>query len=167
MDLSIRDATSADAEAIVAILNPIIEARIYTVFDAPFSGETERDYSTRFPARGIWKVAVREADRRLVGFQVMEPFGPYTRAFDHVGTLGTYVDLDLRRRGIASRLFAATVEAALRKGYQKAFTFVRADNPAALQTYLGQGFVVVGMAARHVRIDGHYVDEVLIEKWLQ
>jgi L-amino acid N-acyltransferase YncA len=167
MDLSIRDATSADAEAIVAILTPIIEARIYTVFDAPFSVETERDYITRFPARGIWKVAVREADRRLVGFQVMEPFGPYTRAFDHVGTLGTYVDLDLRRRGIASRLFDATLAAALRKGYEKAFTFVRADNPAALQTYLGQGFVVVGMAKRHVRIDGHYVDEVLIEKWLQ
>jgi L-amino acid N-acyltransferase YncA len=166
-DLSIRDATPADAEAIVAILNPIIEARIYTVFDAPFSIETERDYITRFPARGIWKVAVSAADRRLVGFQVMEPFGPYTRAFDHVGTLGTYVDLELRRRGIAGRLFAATFDAAVRKGYEKAFTFVRADNPAALQTYLGQGFVVVGMAKRHVRIDGHYVDEVLIEKWLQ
>jgi L-amino acid N-acyltransferase YncA len=166
-DLSIRDATPADAEAIVAILNPIIEARIYTVFDAPFSVETERDYITRFPARGIWKVAVSAADRRLVGFQVMEPFGPYTRAFDHVGTLGTYVDLELRRRGIAGRLFAATFDAAVRKGYEKAFTFVRADNPAALQTYLGQGFVVVGMAKRHVRIDGHYVDEVLIEKWLQ
>jgi L-amino acid N-acyltransferase YncA len=166
-DLSIRDATPADAEAIVAILNPIIEARIYTVFDAPFSVETERDYITRFPARGIWKVAVSAADRRLVGFQVMEPFGPYTRAFDHVGTLGTYVDLELRRRGVAGRLFAATFDAAVRKGYEKAFTFVRADNPAALQTYLGQGFVVVGMAKRHVRIDGHYVDEVLIEKWLQ
>jgi ribosomal protein S18 acetylase RimI-like enzyme len=102
-----------------------------------------------------------------VGFQVMEPFGPYTRAFDHVGTLGTYVDLERRRRGIAGRLFAATFDAAVRKGYEKAFTFVRADNPAALQTYLGQGFVVVGMAKRHVRIDGHYVDEVLIEKWLQ
>jgi L-amino acid N-acyltransferase YncA len=166
-DLSIRDATPADAEAIVAILNPIIEARIYTVFDAPFSVETERDYITRFPARGIWKVAVSAVDRRLVGFQVMEPFGPYTRAFDHVGTLGTYVDLERRRRGIAGRLFAATFDAAVRKGYEKAFTFVRADNPAALQTYLGQGFVVVGMAKRHVRIDGHYVDEVLIEKWLQ
>jgi len=166
-DPIIRDVTPADAEAIVAILNPIIEARIYTVFDAPFSVETERDYITRFPARGIWKVAVSAADRRLVGFQVMEPFGPYTRAFDHVGTLGTYVDLELRRHGIARRLFAATFEAARHKGYQKAFTFVRADNPAALQTYLGQGFVVVGMAKRHVRIDGHYVDEVLIEKWLQ
>jgi L-amino acid N-acyltransferase YncA len=165
-DLSIRDATPADAEAIVAILNPIIEARIYTVFDAPFSVETERDYITRFPARGIWKVAVRDADRRLVGFQLMEPFGPYTRAFDHVGTLGTYVDLELRRHGIASRLFAATFDAAVRKGYEKAFTFVRADNPAALATYLRQGFEIVGTARRHTKIDGRFVDEILIEKQL-
>ena len=165
-DLSIRDATPADADAIVAILNPIIEARIYTVFDAPFSVETERDYITRFPVRGIWKVAVREGDRRLVGFQVMEPFGQYTRAFDHVGTLGTYVELDLRRRGIASRLFAATFDAAVRKGYEKAFTFVRADNPAALDTYLRQGFEIVGTARRHTKIDGRFVDEILIEKQL-
>ena len=43
---------------------------------------------------------------------------------------------------------------------------VRADNPAALQTYLGEGFVVVGNAKRQAKIDGQYVDEILIEKWL-
>ena len=41
------------------------------------------------------------------------------------------------------------------------------DNPAALQTYLRQGFVVVGMAKRQLRLDGAYIDEILIEKWLQ
>ena len=166
MDLSIRDVTPADAEAIVEILNPIIEARVYTVFDRPFSVDEERDYIARLPRRGIWKVAVRDLDRRLVGFQVMEPYGPYTRAFDHVGTLGTYVDLDLRRHGIASRLFAATFEAAVRKGYEKAFTLVRADNRAALETYLRHGFEIVGTARRHTRIDGHFVDEIFIEKQL-
>jgi L-amino acid N-acyltransferase YncA len=166
MDLSIRDVTPDDAEAIVAILNPIIQARVYTVFDRPFSVDEERDYIARLPPRGIWKVAVRDLDRRLVGFQVMEPYGPYTRAFDHVGTLGTYVDLDLRRHGIASRLFAATFEAAVRNGYQKAFTLVRADNRAALETYLRHGFEIVGTARRHTRIDGRFVDEIFIERQL-
>lgn len=166
MQLSIRDVTPADADAIVAILNPIIAARVYTVFDAPFSVEAERDYIMRLPPRGIWKVAVRDEDQRLVGFQVMEPYGPYTSAFDHVGTLGTYIDLGLRRQGIASRLFAATFEAAARKGYEKVFTLVRADNRAALETYLRQGFEIVGTARRHTKIDGRFVDEILIEKQL-
>ena len=166
MELSIRDVTPADAEAIVAILNPIIEAGVYTVFDAPFSVEAERGYIARLPPRGIWKVAIRDSDRRLVGFQVMEPWAAYSRAFDHVGSLGTYVDLGLRRQGIARRLFAATLDAAVRMGYEKVFTFVRADNTAALETYLCHGFEIVGTARRHTRIDGRLVDEIFIEKQL-
>ena len=163
-DLLIRDVVAADAEAILVILNPIIETRAYTVFDAPFTLDAERDYILKFPARGIWKVAVGRSDGRVVGFQVMEPFGSYTRAFDHVGTLGTYVDREYRRRGIAKALFAATFEAARQKGYEKIFTLVRADNPAALATYRSHGFEVIGTARRHTKIDGRYVDEILIEK---
>jgi L-amino acid N-acyltransferase YncA len=166
MDLSVRDAEPADAEVLVGILNPIIAARIYTAFDTPFTVDAERAYILHLPPRGIWKVAVRDRDQRVVGFQIMEPYATYTGAFDHVGTLGTYVDLEVRRQGVATRLFAATFEAATQKGYEKAFTFVRADNPAALQVYLDHGFVVVGNAKRQAKIDGRYIDEILIEKWL-
>ena len=166
MPLLIRDVRTADAEAVVGIFNPIIEARVYTAFDTPFTVEAERHYIGRFSSRGVWKVAVRPAGQQVVGFQILEPFGPYTRAFDHVGTLGTYVDLQARRQGIAKALFTATFEAARQKGYEKIFTFVRADNPAALATYRSQGFDVIGTARRHVKIDGRYLDEVLIERAL-
>jgi L-amino acid N-acyltransferase YncA len=163
--LIVRDVIPADAESIVGILTPIIEARIYTVFDTPFSVDAERDYIVKFASRGVWKVA-HEPDGRVVGFQVLEPFATYTKAFDHVGTLGTYVALGQRRQGIAKALFAATLEAARQKGYEKIFTFVRADNPAALATYQAQGFAVIGTARRHAKIGGRYVDEILIEKHL-
>ncbi|AMY12016.1 putative acetyltransferase YhhY [Luteitalea pratensis] len=166
MDLLLRDVTPADAEAVVRILNPIIEARLYTVFDQRFTVDAERDYIARFPSRGVWKLAVRQPGGEVVGFQVLEPFGPYTTSFDHVGSLGTYVALDQRRQGIASALFPATFHAAVQKGFEKIFTFVRADNPAALAVYTGQGFTVVGTAKRHAKIDGRYIDEVLIERAL-
>ena len=166
MEISVRDVEPSDAAGLVRVLNPIIESRCYTVLDTPVSVETEFDYIIDFQDRGIWKVAVREPDRTIVGFQVLEPYASYTRAFDHVGILGTYVDLDLRRQGIARRLFAATFDVAREKGYEKIFTFVRADNPAALQAYLRQGFVVVGNAKRQAKIDGQYIDEILIEKWI-
>jgi L-amino acid N-acyltransferase YncA len=166
MNPLVRDVVPADAEAIAGILNPIIEARVHTAFDERFSVEAERDYIVRFPSRGVWKVAVQASDGSVVGFQVLEPFGPYTRAFDHVGTLGTYVDLAQRRQGIARALFRATCEAARQKGYEKIFTFVRADNSAALATYQAHGFEIVGVARRHAKIDGRYIDEILIEKAL-
>lgn len=166
MELKIRDATPADAAGVCAVINPIIETRAFTVFDVPFTVEGERDYMSRFPARGVWKLALADPDERVVGFQVLEPWGSYTGAFDHVASLGTYVDLSLRRHGVAKALFAATFEAARAKGYEKIFTFVRADNPAAIATYEAHGFERIGTARRHAKIDGRYVDELLIERRL-
>ncbi len=161
MDIIIRDALPADAAAIAGILNPIVAAGVYTALDTPFAVDEERAFIERFPRRGILHVAI--ADDRVVGFQTVEPFASYTRAFDHVGVIGTFVDLALRRHGIASRLFAAMFAVAPAKGYEKLFAFVGADNPAALQTYLRHGFVVIGTARRHAKIGGRYVDEVMIE----
>ena len=167
MGVRIRDVDAGDAAAVVDILNPIIRAGIYTALDTPLTVAAERDFIGAFPPRGIWKVAVDDDNGRLVGFQVLEPFASYTHAFDHVGTLGTYVDLARRGQGIAARLFDATFAAARVKGYEKLFTFVRADNPAALHTYKRHGFTVIGTAARQAKIAGRYVDEILIERWLR
>jgi L-amino acid N-acyltransferase YncA len=97
----------------------------------------------------------------------MEPFATYTHAFDHVGVLGTYVDLEYRRQGIGRCLFGTTFEVARAKGYEKIFTFVRADNLAALATYLHHGFHIVGTARRQAKVKGKYVDELIIEKLLE
>ncbi len=162
--IEIRDVRIEDAEEILAILNPIIAARCYTAMDANFTVEAEREFIRTFPESGIFLVAVDTSSTRIVGFQNVSPFGSFTHAFDHVGVIGTYVDLQLTRRGIATRLFAATYEAARRKGYEKFFTYVRADNEAGLQTYLHQGFRIVGKAERQAKIDGRYIDEIVIEK---
>ena len=166
MDRLVREVRLDDAEAIVRILNPIIEAKVYTAFDTLFTVEYERDYILNFPQRGVFNVAIRHQDERVLGFQSMEPFATYTHAFDHVGVLGTYVDLACRRQGISRSLFRATLEAARGKGYEKIFTFVRADNLAALVTYLKQDFSIVGTARRQAKVNGTYVDEIIIERFL-
>jgi L-amino acid N-acyltransferase YncA len=162
--IEIRDARIEDAEAILAILNPIIAARCYTALDTLVTVEQEREFIRTFPERGIFLLAVDTTSDRIVGFQDVSPFADFTHAFDHVGVIGTYVDLELRRQGIATRLFEATFDAAGAKGYEKFFSYVRADNDAGLQTYLRQGFRIVGKAERQAKIDGKYIDEVVIEK---
>jgi len=162
--IEIRDVRIEDAEGILAILNPIIAARCYTAMDTAITVGVEREFIRTFPPSGTFLVAVDAALNRIVGFQNVSPFGSFTHAFDHVGVIGTYVDLEQRRQGIATRLFAATFDAARRKGYEKFFSYVRADNEAGLQTYLRQGFRIVGKAERHAKIDGKYVDEVIIER---
>ena len=164
--IAIRDARVEDAEELAGLLNAIIAARLYTAFDTPVTVEAQRAFIRSFPARGVFLVATDPASGGIAGFQDVSPFADYTHAFDHVGVIGTYVALERRRQGIATALFEATFEAAGRKGYEKIFAYVRADNTAALQTYARHGFGVIGTARRHAKIDGRYIDEILMERFL-
>lgn len=174
MTIVIRPATPDDAAGVVAVFNPIIASGRYTTFVAPFSVEAERAYIAGLGPRDIFHVAVtcpehsasEQVHGTIVGFQSLSPFSTYTAAFDHVGTLGTFVALNYRRQGVARRLFAATFEAARAQGYEKLFTYIRADNAAGLAAYLNQGFQVVGTAVRHAKIGDRYVDEIMIERFL-
>ena len=80
--------------------------------------------------------------------------------------MGTFVHPDCRRQGVSSALFAASFAAARDKGYEKIFTFVRGDNDVALSTYLSQGFQVIGTTKKQAKVQGNYIDETLIEKFL-
>jgi len=164
MDLLIREVRPGDAEAILRILNPIIEAGVYTALDTPVTVDAERDFIANFPERGIFHVAERGQDQKLVAFQTIEPYGTYTHAFDHVGVMGTFVDLSQRQQGIGTRLSEVTFETARSKGYEKIFTYLRADNLAALAFYLQLGFRIVGTAQRQAKLGHRYVDEIIIEK---
>jgi L-amino acid N-acyltransferase YncA len=166
VDLMVRDARPEDARGVLAVFNPIIESGLDSVFATPFTEEAERRYIAELSDRAIFHVAVRTEDATIVGFQGMEPFATYTGAFDHVGVVGTYVDRAARRQGVARRLFAATFEAARRKGYEKIFTYIREDNAAARATYAAHGFRVVGTARQHAKIQGRYVDEIIVERQL-
>ena len=167
MDIHIREVRPEDAEAIVGILNPIIEAGRFTALDMPLTEEKQRQYIVDFSSRGIFHVAEDGACGTVIGFQTLEPFAAYTHAFDHVAVIATFVDLECRRQGVGKRLFEATFAAARRKGYEKIFTYVRADNPAALNAYSKQGFRTVGTAQRQAKFGDQYVDEIIIERFLQ
>jgi L-amino acid N-acyltransferase YncA len=164
-DLLIRRATPDDAAGIADVLNPIVAARIYSAMVTPVTEKTQREFIETLPPRSLLHVAV-EPPGRIVGLQEVLPFCAGTASFDHVGVIGSFVALDRHRRGIGARLFAVTFDAARALGYEKLFAFVRADNEAGLRAYTGQGFRKIGTAAKHCKVDGRYVDEIVIERFL-
>ncbi len=166
MSLTIREVAVEDAQGIIDVLNPIIIEARYTILDQTFTVDEEKGFIESFPKRGVFSVAVNETTNQLLGFQNVEPFATYTKAFDHVGIIGTYVDANSRGQGVAKQLFDYTFKAAEAKGYEKLFAYVRADNERALAVYLKQGFEIVGTAKKHGKIGDQYFDEILIEKFL-
>ncbi|EKO3848676.1 GNAT family N-acetyltransferase [Vibrio harveyi] len=171
MKVIVKNAQKRHAQGITEVLNPIIEEGLYTILDTTFTTEEEESFIESFPEMGVFNVALNlidesEEEGTVLGFQNVEPFASYTKAFAHVGIIGTFVDAKYRRQGVASALFTATFADAKSKGYEKLFAYVREDNPNALATYLKHGFEVVGTAKKHAKINGQYINEVLIEKFL-
>jgi L-amino acid N-acyltransferase YncA len=164
MDLKIRNVTLDDTAELASILNEIIEDGRYSVLDTPFTFEEEHAYISGFHKRGIFLVA--EADNQIVGMQTIEPLATYTHAMDHVGQIGTFLKLNYIGKGIGTKLSEISFKRAKELGYEKIFTFVREDNENSLRFHLKLGFQIVGVAKRHSKIKGKYLDEILIEKFL-
>ncbi len=91
MSLVVRQVTLDDAEGITNVLNPIIIEGLYTVLDTTFTPEEEKEFIAQFPEHGVFTVVLSGSDSTVIGFQNIEPFAQYTKAFDHVGIIGTFV----------------------------------------------------------------------------
>lgn len=165
MKIKIREMCIKDAEGIINVLNPIIQYGGLTVIDTPFTVKQEKKFLKNFPKKGIFYVAFHN-DKNLLGFQVLEPFANYTHAFDHVATIGTYVNISEQRQGIGTELSYQTFKKAKEKGFEKIFTYVLAENKPALQFYSKLGFKVIGKSIQQAKLNGKYLDEIIIEKIL-
>lgn len=165
--VAIRRARPDDAAGVAAVLNAIIRDGRHSLLDTPFTVAEERAYIEALPGRAFMHVATDPA-AGVVGFQTVIPWNTFaTHEFDHVSTMGTYVDAAHRRRGVGAALAHASFAAALDLGYGKVFTDLRADNLDSLAYHLALGFTVVGAARRHARVGGRDVDVLFIERFLR
>ena len=164
--ISIRPATPDDAAGVAAVLNGVIAGGRHSLLDTPFTVAEERTYIEALPERSFLLLA--EAAGDVLGFQTVIPWNTVTtHEFDHVATMGTYVDERYRRRGVGAALAAASFAAALALGYEKIFTDLRADNLDSLGYHLALGFTIVGAARRHARVAGRDIDVIFIERFLE
>ena len=69
-------------------------------------------------------------------------------------------------QGIGTRLFTALEEWARAKGVRRLHLTMEVDNARALALYHKMGFEVIGHIPRAVQIEGKWVDDYVMEKWL-
>jgi len=165
--VTIRVAGLDDAAGVAAVINGAILGGSPTLLDTTFTVEEERAYIESLPARSFIHVAEAPA-AGIVGFQTVTPWSTFvTTEFDHVATMGTYVDAARRRQGVGAALARSSFAAALALGYDKIFTDLRVDNFVSLAYHLSLGFTVAGAARRHARVGDRDVDVLFIERFLK
>ena len=160
---AIRDASSADAEAICVIYNQGIEDRLATLETQTRSAEERRAW---LAARGVrHPVLVGEASGRVVGWGSLNSFNPRP-VYDHVADFSVYVERAWRGKGVGGVLLDALVSKARALGYHKLVLAAFPFNEAGMRLYERAGFRQVGVYKEQGRVDGRWVDIVIMEKLL-
>jgi len=107
-------------------------------------------------------VLVAVLDGQLAGYvKLRHPTGLDSNR--HVLAIhGLAVDPAWQRRGIARALLDAAVESASARGARKLTLRVLAPNTGARALYESYGFEIEGVQREEFRLDGRYVDDVLM-----
>jgi phosphinothricin acetyltransferase len=170
-ELTIRQATTADAAAICEIYNQGIEDRLATLETELRTPDERRQWLT---ARGPrHPVIVAEAEPastwRLtpaaIAWASLNAFNP-RRAYDHVADLSVYVERGWRGRGVGRQLLERLVGLGRALGYHKLVLAAFPFNAAGVALYGRCGFREVGVYREQGMLDGRWIDVVVMERLL-
>jgi phosphinothricin acetyltransferase len=163
-DLGLRDATGEDAGAICRIYNQGIQDRIATLETEERTPEERAAWLAARGPRHPVLVALAPGGE-VIGWASLNSFNP-RRAYDHVADISLYVERGWRGRGVGRRLLAALVERARALGYHKLVLAAFPFNEAGMKAYRRAGFREVGVYREQGRLDGRWVDTVVMERLL-
>lgn len=158
--LQTRAAVPADAEAIARIYNEGIQDRVAT-FETRFRSAT--DVQAWFD--GVHPVVVAEDGGRVLAFASTSTYRPRD-CYAGIAEFSVYVAREARGRGAGRVAMEALIEAAERAGYWKLVSRVFPHNTASLRLLSSVGFREVGRYEKHAKLDGEWLDVVIVERLL-
>jgi phosphinothricin acetyltransferase len=141
----IRDATPADASALLEIYRPVVaETAVSFEMEPPSVAEFEERIEK---ALGDWAWLVAENDRGPVGYAYATSHRPRAAYRWSVET-SAYVGGDHRGQGLGKRLYRELLPVLADKGYCSAYAGVALPNDASIALHRSVGFTPVGVFRR-------------------
>jgi L-amino acid N-acyltransferase YncA len=155
-----RHARPTDAEVIAAIYNQGIEDRIAT-FETRL--RTPAEVCDWFTDEHV--VVVAEEQGRPVAFGVTHPYSPRP-CYSGIAEVSVYVGREARGRGMGQAVLEEVIRQAAGRGWWKLIGRVFAENSASRALCRKCGFREVGTHYALARLDGVWVDVVVVERLL-
>jgi len=162
-EIQIRPAKPADAGAIADIYNQGIEDRIATLETNLRTPDERRQWlAARSPRH---PVIVAEAGGQVVGWGSLNVFNS-RKAYDSVADFSVYVERGWRGKGVGNRLLTRLIELGRELGYHKLVLSAFPWNTGGMALYQKLGFRTVGTYKEQGKLDGKWVDTIIMEKLL-
>ena len=161
-NLSIREATSDDAEAIRLIYNHEVENETSTMDLVPRTLEVQREWIAARSGAFCAIVAVDSAGTIL-------GFGALSEYKDRSGYRSTvensvYVHRDVARRGIGRQLLLHLIETATVSGFHSVIARIESQSLASRGLHESCGFELVGVERQVARKFGKWLDIAVMQK---
>jgi len=159
--VNIRLATADDAAAIAEIYNQGIEDRVATYETRRRSAEDQRGWLQS--VAGHYPAIIAQIDGEIIGWAGA---GPYRdrECYRGIGEFSMYVRRDWRSRGVGDLLLAGLITEAERMGLWKLLSRIFTFNEASRALCRKHGFREVGVYEKHARLDGRWLDVVIVER---
>ena len=157
----VRTATADDAAAIAEIYNQGIEDRVATYETRRRSAEDQRAWLQSIA--GHYPAVVAEIAGEIVGWAGA---GAYRdrECYRGIGEFSMYIRRDWRCRGVGDLLLAALISEAERLRLWKLLSRIFPFNEASRALCRKHGFREVGIYEKHARLDGRWLDVVIVER---
>jgi L-amino acid N-acyltransferase YncA len=160
MDPVIRMASLSDAPAIAAIYNQGIAGRGATFETTPRS---TADIEGWLQSADRYPTLVVEHGGAVVGWAGLSAYRPRA-CYAGIAEFSIYVDSQAQGHGLGRRLLEALVDAARERGHWKLVSRIFPFNTASLALCRRCGFREVGVYEKHGRLDGQWLDVVIVER---
>jgi L-amino acid N-acyltransferase YncA len=162
MDVVTRLASLSDAPAVVAIYNQGIAGRGAT-FETTL--RSTADIEGWFQNADRYPTLVVEQAGAVVGWANLSAYRQRA-CYAGIAEFSIYVDSRAQGHGLGRRLLEALVDAARERGYWKLVSRIFPFNTASLALCRRCGFREVGVYEKHGRLDGRWLDVVIVERVL-
>lgn len=164
-ELIVREAGENDLPQIWPVYQKVLNEGTYT---SAIRGESALDRYERLSQDKVDKrkalTLLAEVDGKLVGYVTIdESIWDLSR---HVGELGIAVLPASRGLGIGSALLESALHLASEKGFKKIGLSVFQTNRRAINLYRKFHFKKVGRKRKQFNLNGEYIDEIMMEKFI-
>jgi L-amino acid N-acyltransferase YncA len=162
MPITIRLATEPDAPAIARIYNQGIDDRGATFETQP---RTADEMSARLTEHDRFPVLVAVEDGTVVGWAGLSAYRSRP-CYAGIAEFSIYLERTARGQGVGRQLLTALIEAARVRRYWKLVSRIFPFNDGSRALCRACGFREVGVYEKHGRLDGQWLDVVIVERLL-
>jgi L-amino acid N-acyltransferase YncA len=160
MQISIRAARETDAAVIAGIYNQGIEDR-----GATFETElrTADDIAPTLSASAKFPTLVAIDGDAVVGWAGLSAYRARA-CYAGIAEFSIYLDRAARGRGVGRHLLTSLIDVARDRGYWKLVSRIFPFNTGSRALCRSCGFREVGVYEKHSRLDGEWLDVVIVER---